>query len=113
MSHRLEQISEVIRHEIGGLLLTEVEFPVGCLVTIVEVQTSKDLRHAKIIISVMPVKFTAKVLEKLQKNIGHLQFELNKKLSMKPLPRIRFAIDRTEHKAVGIEELLDKIRKEI
>jgi len=113
MPHRIEQISELIRQEVGRLILTEVEFPVGCLVTIVAVDTTKDLRHAKVILSVMPTTFTGKVLQKLKKNVGPIQFKLNKKLSIKPLPRIHFGVDSTERKAASIEQLLDKIREEI
>jgi len=111
MSHRIEQINEVIRHEISQLILTEVEFPKNCLVTITKVSTTPDLRHAKILISVMPVLFTAKALERLRKTAGNLQFQLNKKLSLKPLPRISFGIDATEKHAAEIEELVDRIKE--
>ncbi|MFA6322537.1 MAG: 30S ribosome-binding factor RbfA [Candidatus Buchananbacteria bacterium] len=111
MPHRLEQVSELIRHEVANLLLTEIEFPKGCLVTITETEVSKDLRHAKISISIMPGYLTGKVLTKLKAEIGNLQFLLNQRLSMRPLPRIRFVIDKTEQKAAAIEELLDQIKK--
>ncbi|MFA6410455.1 MAG: 30S ribosome-binding factor RbfA [Candidatus Buchananbacteria bacterium] len=112
MSHRIDQINELVRHELSQLLLTEMEFPSDCLVTIIKVETSKDLRHAKVWLSVMPTKYIKKVLEKLKANAGHLQFLLNKKLTMRPLPRLFFAIDDTEAKAADIEALLDRIRKE-
>jgi len=111
MSHRTEQVSEVIRHEISRLLLTEVEFPKNCLVTITRVSTSPDLRHAKILVSVMPVAYTGKALERLRQNAGQLQFQLNQKLSLKPLPRISFGIDATEKQAAEIEALLDRIKE--
>ncbi|MFA6255424.1 MAG: 30S ribosome-binding factor RbfA [Patescibacteria group bacterium] len=111
MSHRLSQINELIRSELNQLLLTELEFPPGCLVTIVRVETSRDLRHAKVWLSVMPTYYIKKVLIKLKSRIGHLQFLLNKKLATKPLPRLNFAIDDTESKAQEIEQLLDQIRK--
>jgi len=111
MSHRLAQINELIRQQLNQLLLTEFEFPQGCLVTIVRVETSRDLRHAKVWISVMPTHYIKKVLTKLNSQIGHLQFLINKKLLIKPLPRLRFAIDDTESKAQEIEQLLDQIKK--
>lgn len=111
MSHRIEQINELVRHEVSQLMLTELELPQGCLVTITRVITSKDLRHAKILISVMPEKFMGTVLEIIRKNIGQIQHQLNQRLSMKPLPRLNFAIDSTEQEAAKIEELLDRIKK--
>ena len=111
MSHRISQVNELIRQELNKLLLTEVEFSKNCLVTIIKVETSKDLRHAKVWLSVMPIAYTKKVLDKLNLNIGHLQFLLNKKLATRPLPRLAFAIDDTEQKASDIEALLDRVKK--
>ncbi|NUM25873.1 MAG: 30S ribosome-binding factor RbfA [Candidatus Buchananbacteria bacterium] len=111
MSHRIAQINELIRQQLNSLILTEIEFPKNTLATIISVQTSKDLRHAKVWVSVMPTMYTGKVLEKLKKNTPHLQYLLHQKLSMKPLPQIRFAIDDTEQKAFAIEELLDRIKE--
>jgi len=111
MSHRIAQINELIRQELSILFLTEVEFPKGCLVTIMRVETSKDLHYAKVWLSIMPVYYTKKILDILKANVGHLQFLLNKKLTMKPLPRLYFAVDETEKKAAEIEELLDRIKE--
>ena len=93
------------------MLLTELEFPKNCLVTITQVETAKDLRYAKVWVSVIPVKYTKKILDKLKSNLGHLQFLLNKKLAMRPLPRLSFVIDDTENRAQEIIDLLDRIKK--
>jgi len=111
MSERILRINDLIRQHVNELLLTEVDFPHGCLATIVKVETSKDLRHSKIFISVLPVKYTSKVIDKLKQNIGKIQHQLKKRLSLKPLPRISFAIDRTEKEASDIEQLLDSIKE--
>ena len=111
MSYRIQQVNQLIKQELNKLLLTEIEFPKNCLATITNIETSKDLRHAKIWLSVIPNLYTKKVLDKLTSSAGHLQFLLNKKLTMKPLPRLHFVIDETEKKAAKIEELLDRIKK--
>jgi len=111
MSYRVQQVNELIKQELNKLLLTEIEFPRNCLATITQVETSKDLRHAKVRLSVIPNLYTKKVLDKLTTKAGHLQFLLNKRLMMKPLPRLNFSIDETEKKAEEIEQLLDQIKK--
>jgi len=108
MSHRLAQINELVRQQLNELLLTNVDFPQGCLVTINAVETSKDLRHAKVFISVLPTKLTGKALDRINKNIGHLQFLLNKQLHLRPLPRLRFVIDNTESQASEIDRLINE-----
>lgn len=111
MSHRIAQINELIKQELNNLIVSEIEFPRGCLATITKVETSKDLRHAKIWISVIPAYFLKKVLDKLNSNAGHLQFLLNKQLSLKPLPRIKFMVDKSEESAAEIDALLDRIKE--
>jgi len=110
MSQRIEKVNELLKHEISQLLLKEVDFS-NILVTITNVDTSKDLRQAKIKLSVIPLGKGEDVLKIIKRNIFQLQHELNKKLHMKPLPRIRFEIDQTEVKAQRIEEILHKIKK--
>ena len=112
MPHRLPQINELIRDHLSRLLLTEVDWPEDLLVTVLRVETAKDLRHAKVWVSVLPFEKTSKALNLLRRKAGLLQFELNKKLTFKPLPRINFTADATEQKASGIEELLNRLRQE-
>lgn len=111
MTHRIAQVNELLRHEVNDLLVSELELPQGCLVTITAVETSKDLRHAKIWVSVLPAYLIPKALDKLKANVGHLQFLLNKRLATRPLPRIRFVVDKTEEQASEIEQLLDRIKE--
>ncbi len=81
------------------------------MVTITKVESSPDLRQARIKISVMPTEKTEPVLHILERNIFHLQQLLNKKLTMKIVPKIIFEIDQAEIKAQQVEKLLQKIKK--
>ena len=111
MSKRLERVNELLHREISQLFLRELDF-YNTLVTITKVETSVDLREAKIMISVMPYEKSQTALKVLEKNIFDLQQILNKKLKMRPVPKIRFEIDKLAAKAQYIEELLQKARKE-
>jgi ribosome-binding factor A len=48
MSQRLERVNELLRQEISKLLLREIDF-VDILVTVTNVNTSPDLKQAKIL----------------------------------------------------------------
>jgi len=111
MSQRIKRINELLRQEISKLILREIEFE-DILVTINQVETSPDLSHAKVKISIMPTEKKELVLRIIDKNIYHLQQALNKKLYMKIVPKIRFEIDQAEIKARKIEEILGKIKKD-
>jgi len=109
MSQRILRVNELIKQEVGKLFLTEMNFPVDILVTVIEVEASKDLRYADVFISVFPFEKAAEVLEALKEHIYFLQKIINKKLSMKPLPRIRFIIDEGGERMGRIEELIGNL----
>jgi len=108
MSHRIEQVNELVKQEISRLLVSHLEMPLNSLVTVIDVETSRDLRHANVFISVLPISQTGTALKRLRAQIGILQFELNRRLRFKPLPRIRFVVDRTEATAAEVEKILNR-----
>jgi ribosome-binding factor A len=75
------------------------------------VDTSKDLKYARIKISIIPFSQSEMVLGILKKQLPKLQRILNQKITIKFVPQIRFALDKTEEKASRIEEILRKINK--
>lgn len=106
-NHRFEQINENIHYELGEIFSREVEFPSDCLATISRVKVSEDLHWAQVWISILPMTKRAKVLHMLNKKKGFLQQSLNKRLRMKPIPRLQFFTDFTEEKAQVIEQAID------
>ncbi|MBU1176848.1 MAG: ribosome-binding factor A [Patescibacteria group bacterium] len=107
MSQRIKRVNELLKHEISQLILREIDFP-DILVTITDIDTSADLRHTKVKISALPQDKNELAIEIINQNIFRIQQKLNKKLHMKPIPKIRFEIDQVEIKAQRIEELLSK-----
>jgi ribosome-binding factor A len=87
------QIDELLKREMGDLLVKEVDFPKGCLVTITKVVTDRDIKEADIYISVLPKAFTGKVLSLMRKRSRHFIYILRKKVTIKYIPEIKFIID--------------------
>jgi ribosome-binding factor A len=108
-SYRLEQVNSLIQKELSEIFQQEGEFPEGFLVTISKVEVSKDLSNAKIFVTVYP-KVNKDIEKFFQKNIYQIQQLLNKKLNMHPVPKIKIVYDRSEERAVEIEEALKKIK---
>jgi len=103
---RIDRINELIKETLAEIIQKEADIPLGVFVTVSRVDTSKDLRYARVFVSVFPEKHFRKILEHLAKRVYSLQGLLNKRLQMKPLPRIRFVADKTEVEADKIEKLL-------
>lgn len=110
-SFRIKKVNKLILELMSQILQTECQFPANSLVTILGVETSKDLLYSKITMSVFPAEKRQIVLDYLNKNIYELQQFLNKKLDMHPVPKIRFALDITEEEATKIEKLLKKLEE--
>jgi len=108
--YRIEKVNELIKQELGKIILTEEEFGAEVLVTVMGVQTSDDLRHATVSVSALPTQEGKAVLKKLTAHAPNLQYLLNKKLKMHPVPKIRFALDETESNSQKIENLLNEIK---
>lgn len=106
--HRLEKINELIKQELGKIIFKEEDFGLGVLATILAAETSEDLRHCGVTVSVFPDKAAPKIMEKLQRHVYFLQQQLNQKLKMHPVPQIRFILNKTESESEKIERLIEK-----
>ncbi|MBU1178172.1 ribosome-binding factor A [Patescibacteria group bacterium] len=110
MSVRLRKVNRLVQQELGKIINEEMELPAGVLVTIASVQTSVDLKHATINITVTPKVKTPSTLRQLKQNIHHLQKSLNKRLVLRYVPKICFALDIVQDKLDRVEELLRQAR---
>lgn len=90
MPYRIERVNELIKQVLGRIILEEEDFGAGVLITIMEVHTSVDFQHARILISIFPSEKREAVLEALNRDVFELQQLLNKNLKMRPVPKIKF-----------------------
>jgi len=109
MSTRLLRLNKLVKEELGKIILREVEFPIGVIVTITRVETSSDLNSARVYIGIFPEKFAQDSLRTLNRQIYFIQQKLNKKLNMRPVPRIVFRHEKETISAGKIDELLEKL----
>lgn len=92
------------------VILKEIDLPKNILVTLTEIETSKDLRNCKVFVSVLPEKEFSNVLRVLKKEIYQLQQILNRRLVMRPVPKIKFFPERRLKETQRIEKILDEIK---
>ena len=111
-SQRIQKVNELLKRELGKIILKDFEFSRDTLITITRVNASHDLREAKVFVSVMPENQIFLILRLLKRNIYGLQKKLDKLLKMRPVPKIKFFKEEKLKEAQKIEEILDKIKKE-
>jgi len=109
MNRRIKQVNELIKPELSQIILRKIDFPEGVLVTVTRAETSPNLIQAKVFVSVIPESQGKKVLRLLNKEIFGLQQEINKRLKMRPVPKIKFIEEKQTQEAAKIEAILEKI----
>jgi len=110
VSHRIQKLNQLLKRELGQLLLKEFDFSKDVLITVTRVETSADLSQARVYISTVPD--FPKITKILDNKIYFLQHRLNKRLRMKIVPKIRFLEEKKAGEAAKIEEILEKIKNQ-
>ncbi len=109
---RAQSVNQLIKKELSQILLREIDFSKDTLVTITRVETSSNLIHSKVYINVIPEYQNLNIIKILKREIYHLQQKINKRLKMRPIPKIEFIEEKEIEKAGRVEELLEKIKDE-
>ena len=112
MNERIAKVNSLIQEELGKILVKEMIFPPGMLVTIISVDCSPDLKHTKVMIDTIPQKKLGQTLRILGKNIYNIQQILNGKLVMHHVPKIKFIVDEGQQKLERIDQLVKQVNKE-
>jgi len=112
MLNRIQRVDSLIQKELSQIILREVEFSPDILVTLTRVETTPNLAETKVFMSVLPEGKIEIVLKILNKNIYNLQKKLNKRLRMRPIPKINFIREKITSEAGRIEEILAGLKKE-
>ena len=104
-----------MREEIATFLANDVKDPriVG-LVTVTAVDVSRDLRHAKVFVSVLGSESQrAATIEGLADVAAHLRGRVGRALRLRVAPEIEFRNDESIAHAAKIEQLLAQVRREL
>lgn len=108
MVRRIERVSELMRREIAMIVAREVGIR-GVLITLTRVEISLDLQYGNIYFTTIPEEAAEKALGQLTQNIFPIQQALNRRLRMRPVPKIRFLVDGAEQEAAKIDEIIHTI----
>lgn len=101
-----EVISEVIRKDVRNPHVNE-------LITVTRVEITKDLRYAKVYISVIGTEAEKEeTLKALQTAAGFIAVFSSKKVVMRYFPELTFKLDDSVDKHMRIEKLLGEITSE-
>jgi ribosome-binding factor A len=105
---RMRRINEVLREVVGAAIASDLSDPRIGFVTVTTVETSPDLRTARVYVSVLgsPEERDA-TLAGLRSSHGVIQSRIARETRMKRTPTLTFHYDETVERGVRIARLLD------
>src|SRR5271165_4034518 len=115
-SERMRRVDEAIRQVIADAVAGDLKDPRVGFVTVTDVKTSADLRHARVYVSVLsedgapagPEQRQASI-EGLRSAHGFLQARLASELRLKRTPTLEFSYDETTDRAMRLDALIEEI----
>jgi ribosome-binding factor A len=105
----MRRVDEAMRKVLGDVLAQELKDPRVGFVTVTDVKTSPDLRHARVYVSVLgdePAREAT--LAGLRSAHGFLQGRVAGELRLKCTPELTFVLDETAARAARLEELINR-----
>jgi ribosome-binding factor A len=110
---RSDRIAESIREMISSILFQEINDPRIQFVSVMRVEVSADLQHAKIFVSIIGSdEKKQEAFEGLKSARGFIQRKLGKRIRLRYTPEISFKMDTSVDEGMHIYKLLQEIKNE-
>jgi ribosome-binding factor A len=110
VSQRTDRIDELLRQEIGSVVTRDIQDPRIGFATITKVETTPDLRHARVWVSVIgQPKERSETIAALGRAMPFVRRELGKSLRLKRIPDLHVELDDTAERGTRVLHLLDEL----
>jgi ribosome-binding factor A len=110
MTQRTDRVDELLRQEIGAIIAREIADPRIGFVTITDVETTPDLRHAKVWVSVIgtPEEREAALMA-LGRAMPFIRHTLGGRLRIRRIPELHVQADETFERGTRLLRLLTEL----
>jgi ribosome-binding factor A len=106
---RIRRVNEAVREVLSTHITGDLKDPRVGFVTVTAVDTSPDLRHARVYVSVLgEPREREEALAGLRSSRGFLQAKVGEELRMKRTPTLDFLHDDSIERGMRISALLDE-----
>ena len=116
MAKRLNQLSQEYRKEISDIISNRVkDDAISGLVSVLSVDVSPDLRHARVYVSIFQPDAEKKqaCFSALVKNAKTIRYELSRRMTQRTVPELTFLEDTTMDYSDKINRLLKSVEKDL
>ena len=104
--NRIDRINEEIQRELASLIPMVKDPRVTGMISVMAVDTTTDLRYAKVFISILDKSDEQQVMRGLKSAAGWLRRELGHRLQLRYTPELSFVLDESIDKGAHILAML-------
>ncbi|MEG6611970.1 30S ribosome-binding factor RbfA [Pseudoclostridium thermosuccinogenes] len=111
---RINRISEEVKREVSNIIRNEIKDPrLPSMVSVVSANVTKDLRYAKIYVSVLGTDEEKKnAMEALKSAAGFIRREVGRRVQLRYTPEMHFELDTSIEHGVYITKLINETVKD-
>lgn len=111
---RNERIAEEIKKSVSQIINNDLKDPrINGLISVTKVEVTKDLRYAKIFISLYGDNIEKdNVFSAIENATGYIRRELAGMIRMKYIPEISFEMDKSIEYGIHIHKLIEKVKNQ-
>ena len=111
---RIDRISEEVRREVDAIIREQLHDPrIKGTFSITRAEVTRDLRYAKIHVSILEEADRAPMMAALKKAAGFVRHELGRRMIIRYAPEILFELDHNIEYGVHIATLLKQVQPEV
>jgi ribosome-binding factor A len=113
-NYRGSRINEEVKKELSNIIRNDLKDPrISAMVSITNVSVTKDLRYAKVYVSIFgKAEEKESTLIALKNSSGFLRRELGNRMNLRLTPQIIIELDESLEHSMHIEKLLHEIKGE-
>jgi ribosome-binding factor A len=108
---RSERVAAQLKRELAMLIRNEIKDPRVGMVSILDVNLSKDLEHAKVWFDVLNAEQGKEAEEALNHAAGFLRREVGRAMQLRAVPTLKFFYDDTQARGSELSRLIDQAVK--
>lgn len=111
--YRGNRINEEMRKEISSIIQNDIKDPrLTAMISVTKVDVTKDLRYAKVYISLFGNEDSKKsTLDALKSSVGFIRREIGHRISLRYTPEVIIELDNTIEHGMHIDALLEQIKE--
>ena len=105
---RARRVADQMQRELSELIRLEVKDPRVGMLTITEIEVTRDMDHAKVFFTTLGGKPEQEAcLEGLQRASGYLRTQLSHRMQLRQVPKISFVYDYSVERGVQLSQLIE------